>query len=134
MRRTALNYLREWKQRTNRKPLIIRGARQVGKTWLMKEFARTEYEKCAYVNFEDNQQLKLLFINDFDITRILLAIQVATGVRPEPGNTLIIFDEIQEAERGLTSLKYFVKMHPVIMYLLPVLCLVFLCIRIPLFL
>lgn len=112
MRRTALNYLREWKQRTNRKPLIIRGARQVGKTWLMKEFARTEYEKCAYVNFEDNQQLKLLFINDFDITRILLAIQVATGVRPEPGNTLIIFDEIQEAERGLTSLKYFCENAP----------------------
>lgn len=112
MRRTALNFLQKWKQKKTRKPLIIRGARQVGKTWLMKEFAKTEYENFAYINFEDNQQLKTLFLNDFDIPRILLAIQIATGIKPEPNKTLIIFDEIQEAERALTSLKYFRENAP----------------------
>ena len=112
MRRIALSFLQKWKQKNTRKPLIIRGARQVGKTWLMKEFAKTEYENFAYVNFEDNQQLKTLFLNDFDIPRILLAIQIATGIKPEPNKTLIIFDEIQEAERALTSLKYFRENAP----------------------
>jgi len=112
MRRTALSFLQKWKQKNTRKPLIIRGARQVGKTWLMKEFAKTEYENFAYINFEDNQQLKTLFLNDFDIARILLAIQIATGIKPEPNKTLIIFDEIQEAERALTSLKYFHENAP----------------------
>lgn len=112
MRRTALSFLQKWKQKNTRKPLIIRGARQVGKTWLMKEFAKTEYENFAYINFEDNQQLKTLFLNDFDIPRILLAIQIATGIKPEPNKTLIIFDEIQEAERALTSLKYFRENAP----------------------
>ncbi|GAB6118941.1 ATP-binding protein [Dysgonomonas termitidis] len=78
----------------------------------MKEFAKTEYENFAYINFEDNQQLKTLFLNDFDIPRILLAIQIATGIKPEPNKTLIIFDEIQEAERALTSLKYFRENAP----------------------
>ena len=112
MRRTALSFLQKWKQKKTRKPLIIRGARQVGKTWLLKEFAKTEYENFAYINFEDNQQLKTLFLNDFDIPRILLAIQIATGIKPEPNKTLIIFDEIQEAERALTSLKYFRENAP----------------------
>lgn len=112
MRRTAFSFLQKWKQKKIRKPLIIRGARQVGKTWLMKEFAKTEYEHFAYINFEDNQQLKTLFLNDFDIPRILLAIQIATGIKPEPNKTLIIFDEIQEAERALTSLKYFRENAP----------------------
>ncbi|MFT4169023.1 MAG: ATP-binding protein [Dysgonomonas sp.] len=112
MRRIALSFLQNWKQKKTRKPLIIRGARQVGKTWLMKEFAKTEYENFAYINFEDNQQLKTLFLNDFDIPRILLAIQIATGIKPEPNKTLIIFDEIQEAERALTSLKYFRENAP----------------------
>lgn len=112
MRRTALSFLQKWKQKNTRKPLIIRGARQVGKTWLMKEFVKTEYENFAYINFEDNQQLKTLFLNDFDIPRILLAIQIATGIKPEPNKTLIIFDEIQEAERAITSLKYFRENAP----------------------
>lgn len=112
MRRKALDFLREWKQKSARKPLIIRGARQVGKTWLMKEFARTEYENFAYVNFENDRQAKNLFLDDFEISRILLGIQIATGVKPEPGKTLIIFDEIQEAERALTSLKYFYENAP----------------------
>ncbi|MDR3237595.1 MAG: ATP-binding protein [Spirochaetia bacterium] len=112
MRRTALNALQEWKKRKNRKPLIIQGTRQVGKTWLMKEFARTEYKNFAYINFEESQAMKSLFLNDFDIPRILSAIQLFTGIKPEPEKTLIIFDEIQEAERGLTSLKYFCENAP----------------------
>ena len=112
MRRKALDFLREWKQRDSRKPLVIRGARQVGKTWLMKEFARTEYENFAYINFESNRQARNLFLDDFEISRILLGIQIATGVKPEPGKTLIIFDEVQEAERAITSLKYFYENAP----------------------
>ncbi|NDV81840.1 ATP-binding protein [Bacteroides sp. 51] len=112
MRRELFSKLQNWKQKTNRKPLIIRGARQVGKTWLMKEFANREYENVVYVNFESDQQLQSLFIDDFDLSRILLALQVATGVKPVPGKTLIIFDEIQEAKRALTSLKYFQENAP----------------------
>lgn len=112
MRRELFTKLQNWKQKENRKPLIIRGARQVGKTWLMKEFAHREYENVVYVNFESNQQLKSLFKEDFDLSRILLALQVVTGVKPVPGKTLIIFDEIQEAERALTSLKYFQENAP----------------------
>ena len=112
MRRKALDFLREWKQKDSRKPLIIRGARQVGKTWLMKEFARVEYENFAYINFENDRQAKNLFLDDFEISRILLGIQITTGVKPEPDKTLIIFDEIQEAERAITSLKYFYENAP----------------------
>ena len=107
MERNEIHFLRNWKNDAKRKPLIIRGARQVGKTWLMKEFGRRDYEKCAYINFESNASLRRLFKDDFDIKRILTAIQIETGVTAEPENTLIIFDEIQEAEGALTSLKYF---------------------------
>ena len=112
MRRELFTKLQNWKRKTNRKPLIIRGARQVGKTWLMKEFANREYESVVYVNFESDQQLQSLFKDDFDLSRILLALQIATGVKPLPEKTLIIFDEIQEAERALTSLKYFHENAP----------------------
>lgn len=107
-----MNYLTKWKSSTTRKPLIIRGARQVGKTWLMKEFGKREYKNCAYVNFESNDVLKTLFMHDFDPKRMLLAIQIETGVTVEPGNTLIIFDEIQEAPEAITSLKYFQENAP----------------------
>lgn len=112
MERYEMSYLKSWKQSVNRKPLIIRGARQVGKTWLMKEFGKTAYQQFAYVNFESNAALKTLFTNDFDIKRILTAIQIETGVAIEPDNTLIILDEIQEAPGGLTSLKYFQENAP----------------------
>jgi predicted AAA+ superfamily ATPase len=112
MERQEMSYLKKWKQSANRKPLIIRGARQVGKTWLMKEFGKNEYQKCAYINFESNAALKKLFTDDFNIKRILTAIQIETGVTIEPDNTLIIFDEIQEAEGALTSLKYFHENAP----------------------
>ena len=112
MKRNGMTWLRKWKQSENRKPLIVRGARQVGKTWLLKELGRSEYQQTAYVNFEANGVLKSLFSADFDINRILTAIRIETGVRVEPANTLLIFDEIQEAPGGLTALKYFYENAP----------------------
>lgn len=106
MRRDAMQQLYAWKEKVSRKPLIVRGARQVGKTWLMKEFAASAYKQYAYINFEDNEVMKDVFQKDFDIERVLMAIQLVTGVVVDT-NTLIVFDEIQEAPRGLTALKYF---------------------------
>ena len=111
MTRDAINELHRWKDSTDRKPLIMLGARQVGKTWLMQEFAREAYPSCAYVNFEDSEVFKALFANDFDIRRIISAIQWSTGVTVDE-NTLIILDEIQEAPRGITALKYFAEKAP----------------------
>ena len=107
MRRDAMQQLYDWKEKTTRKPLIVRGARQVGKTWLMKEFASSAYRQFAYINFEDNEVMKDVFQKDFDVERILMAIQLVTGIVVDT-ETLIIFDEIQEAPRGLTALKYHV--------------------------
>lgn len=112
MERTAYQELLKWKNSTQRKPLIIKGARQVGKTWLMKTFGANEYESVAYLNFEKVTQLANLFEADFDIPRILRAIQLVTGVIPQEGKTLIIFDEIQSVKRGLLTLKYFYEDAP----------------------
>lgn len=112
MKRNEIAHLTKWKQSETRKPMIIRGARQVGKTWLMKEFGKKEYQKCAYVNFESNSILKSLFTDNFDIQRIVTAIQIETGITIEPDNTLLILDEIQEAPGALTSLKYFYENAP----------------------
>lgn len=111
MKRNAIKELYEWKENNGRKPLVILGARQVGKTWLMKEFGKEAYKKCAYVNFEDNDDLRGLFEHDFDIQRIIANLQWATGVTIDE-NTLIILDEIQEAPRGITALKYFQEKAP----------------------
>ena len=111
MKRNAISELYKWKDSRDRKPLIMLGARQVGKTWLMREFAREAYKNSVYVNFEDNEILKELFVNDFDIQRIVGAIQWSTGVTVDE-NTLIILDEIQEAPRGITALKYFAENAP----------------------
>ena len=97
----------KWKKSDDRKPLIIRGARQVGKTWLMKEFGEKNYEKCAYINCDDNSRMEKLFSGDFDIERIIQGLKIESGVNIEPENTLIIFDEIQEIPKAVTSLKYF---------------------------
>lgn len=112
MKRTEATELIKWKNSNNRKPLIIRGARQVGKTWLMKAFGREEYTQCAYVNFESNKALKNIFEDDFNINRIITALQIETGLTIDAGNTLIILDEIQEAPGALTSLKYFYENAP----------------------
>ena len=111
MKRSAIKCLYDWKQSDRRKPLIMLGARQVGKTWLMREFASEAYEKSAYVNFEDDKMLKGMFASDFDIPRIINTIQWSTGVTIDE-DTLIILDEIQEAPRGITALKCFAEKAP----------------------
>lgn len=112
MRREKLAALISWKNSTSRKPLIIRGARQVGKTWLMKEFGNTQYKQTVYVNFEKNSRLKTLFVDDFDIKRIIIALQAESGLVINAQNTLLIFDEIQAIPEAITSLKYFFEDAP----------------------
>lgn len=107
MYRYKIEELKEWKDKKDRKPLIIRGARQVGKTWLMKKFGEKYYEKCAYINFDDNSRMMQLFSGDFDIERIIQGLKIESGINIEPQNTLIIFDEIQEVPKALKALKYF---------------------------
>ena len=112
MKRQIYNELRVWKNRKDRKPLVILGARQVGKTWIMRHFGKQEYENVAYINCDDESRAKDMFMPDYDMERILLSIQVITGVKVVPGKTLVILDEIQEVERGLHSLKYFYEKIP----------------------
>lgn len=107
MYRTSLEYLYKWKEKDNRKPLIIRGARQVGKTWLMKEFANKAYKSHAYINFDNNMQMKQLFLQDLNVDRLIMGLELYTGKKIVPSETLIIFDEVQEVPNALTSLKYF---------------------------
>ena len=111
MYRKAIEELKQWKSRKNRKPLILRGARQVGKTWLMQEFASTCYEKHVQINFEDEEVLQHVFEDNFDIDRIIESIELrfSTSIT---NDTLLIFDEIQSAHRGITSLKYFYEKAP----------------------
>lgn len=112
MERTSIKELVKWKDSSRRKPLVIEGARQVGKTWLVKEFARQNYKQLAYVNFEDMKVLQNVFIQDFDIDRIVTAIGAATHVTCTKGDTLIFLDEIQAAPNAITSLKYFYENAP----------------------
>lgn len=112
MDRDKLHDLIEWKNSSTRKPLIVRGARQVGKTWLIKEFGRTQYRQCIYVNFENATNLQDIFLRDFDINRIIQTLQIYTQTQITAEDTLIVFDEVQAAERGLTSLKYFCENAP----------------------
>ena len=107
MYRKKIEDLIKWKESKNRKPLILRGARQVGKTWLMKEFGEKYYEKYAYINFDENDRMNQLFSGDFDIERIIQGLKLESGVNIEKENTLIIFDEIQETPKALKALKYF---------------------------
>ena len=112
MYRFAIEELHRWKQRKNKKPLIIRGARQVGKTWLMCEFGATTFEKMVYISFDNNQRMKELFSADFNIERIVTGLGLYAGHKIDPANTLLIFDEVQETPRALTSLKYFNETAP----------------------
>ena len=112
MKRFALDRLKEWKDKKGRKPLIIRGARQVGKTWLMKEFGNTCFEKVAYVNFDSNTRMKQVFDGEITVERMILAISAETGVSIDSENTLLIFDEVQEVPKALSSLKYFCENAP----------------------
>ena len=112
MYRTAMDALLQWKEKINRKPLIIMGARQVGKTWLMKVFGKTHYEKTAYISFYNNKRMDDVFQADFDIKRILMNLNIESGVTITPGDTLIILDEIQDSPKVLESLKYFCEEAP----------------------
>ena len=107
MKRAAMHKLTAWKEDPRRLPLIIRGARQVGKTWLMKEFGKLFFEKYAYISFDRNKRMEQLFSGDFNVDRILTGLSIESGVEIAPENTLIILDEIQEVPSALQSLKYF---------------------------
>lgn len=112
MYRYVIEDLKKWKNKKNRKPLVIEGARQVGKTWLMKEFGRTEYENTVYINFDVETNIKDLFSSDLNIERLIRGIEIFVGQKIDADNTLIIFDEIQEAPRALAALKYFYENAP----------------------
>lgn len=112
MKRTVLKKLEKWKVSKNRKPLILQGARQVGKTWLIKEFGNAEFDQVVYLNFESSERIKDVFTTDFNIERIIAVFEIETNVKIDPDNSLIILDEVQEAEKGLTALKYFYEQAP----------------------
>lgn len=112
MKRILLNDLREWREKDGRKPLILQGARQVGKTWLLKEFGNQYFEDVCYVNFERNQPVNQIFDGSINPMKIIEQLSVFHGKKIQPEKTLIIFDEVQEVPRALTSLKYFTEEAP----------------------
>ena len=112
MERTVLQQLSEWKRRIDRKPLILNGARQVGKTWAIREFARREYAKEAYIICRKNDLVEEVFKKDFDIDRIIRSLRAISGVDISPADTLIILDEVQEIPEAIESLKYFCENAP----------------------
>lgn len=112
MYRIAIKKLFKWKESKYRKPLIIEGARQVGKTWLMKEFGRQAYQDTVYVNFDSNSKMAELFASDLNTDRLIMGLELYAGRKIDPDNTLLIFDEVQEVPRALTSLKYFCENAP----------------------
>ena len=107
MKRALMAELIKWKDRADRKPLILKGVRQCGKTYLLQEFGERCFDNSVYLNFEENDGLKKIFENDFDVKRILFEISLFTGKKIEAGKTLLFFDEIQECGRALTAMKYF---------------------------
>ena len=112
MYRIAIEKLYRWKESKRRKPLIIEGARQVGKTWLMKEFGSKAYADTVYINFDSNSKMAELFASDLNIDRLIMGIELYVGRKIDPNGTLLIFDEVQEVPRALTSLKYFYENAP----------------------
>lgn len=112
MYRIAIENLLKWKQSKRRKPMVIEGARQVGKTWLMKEFGRQAYEDTVYINFDSNSRMADLFASDLDTDRLIMGLELYSGKKINPDNTLLIFDEVQEVPRALASLKYFYENAP----------------------
>lgn len=112
MYRIAIEKLSKWKENKYRKPLIIEGARQVGKTWLMKEFGKKAYKDTVYINFDSNSQMAELFASDLDTNRLIMGLELYAGRKINPDDTLLIFDEIQEVPRALASLKYFCENAP----------------------
>ena len=111
MERLLYRELLKWKNKPNRKPLILNGARQVGKTWLLREFGKRKYRNMAYVNCEKVENMDEVFMN-FDTRRMVMALSAVTGEGIVPGETLVFLDEIQEYPRALTALKYFCEDAP----------------------
>ena len=111
MERSIYSSLKKWKQSPTRKPLILQGARQVGKTYILKEFGAREYSEVVYINCDDNNDMQNMFV-DYDVDRIIRSLSAISGVSIKPSTTLLILDEIQEVERGLASLKYFCEKAP----------------------
>lgn len=111
MERSIYSSLKKWKDSPTRKPLILQGARQVGKTYILKEFGAREYSEVVYINCDDNNDMQNMFV-DYDIDRIIRSMSAISGVSIKPSTTLLILDEIQEVERGLASLKYFCEKAP----------------------
>jgi len=112
MYRTTIEKLYRWKEKKHRKPLIIQGARQVGKTWLMKEFGQRAYEDTVYINFDSNAEMAKLFASDLNTERLITGMELYAGRKIDPEHTLILFDEVQEVPKALTSLKYFYENAP----------------------
>lgn len=112
MHRYAITLLENWKHADSRKPLILRGARQVGKTWLMREFGRLNYARTVYINFDNDPRMASLFSMDMDVKRILMGLELAAGHKISPHDTLLVFDEIQAMPQALASLKYFYENAP----------------------
>ncbi len=112
MYRTAIEKLFKWKECKHRKPLIIEGARQVGKTWLMREFGRLAYEDTVYINFDSNSVMAQLFEADLDTDRLIMGLELYAGRKIDPENCLLIFDEVQEVPKALSALKYFYENAP----------------------
>ena len=112
MYRIAIEKLYRWKESRRRKPLIIQGARQVGKTWLMKEFGRSAYRDMIYINFDSNSRMAELFASDLNTDRLIMGIELYAGKKIDPDSTLLIFDEVQEVPRALSSLKYLYENAP----------------------
>ena len=108
MERFAIENMKRWKEKPNRKPLVLMGARQVGKTWLMKEFGAKFYKKTAYISFYNNSEVKKVFDSDYDIKRILSFLNIEVGFPITPEDTLIIFDEVQLLPKARQAIKYLV--------------------------
>ena len=107
MKRLVIDSLVKWKNSPDRKPMVLKGARQVGKTWIMLEFGKTHYKNVAYFNFDEEDELKSIFEMNKNPYRIVELLSMISGKKILPGESLIIFDEIQESPQALNSLKYF---------------------------
>jgi predicted AAA+ superfamily ATPase len=112
MYRSATNQLIQWKLSINKKPLVFLGVRQVGKTWLIKEFGKTEFRQMLYINFDDKDAPRNVFLQNFDTERLITELELYANLKITPEDTLIVFDEIQSAPQGITSLKYFNENAP----------------------
>ena len=111
MERSIYSSLKKWKESPTRKPLILQGARQVGKTYILKKFGAREYSEVVYINCDDNNDMQNMFV-DYDVDRIIRSLSAISGISIKPSTTLLILDEIQDVERGLASLKYFCEKAP----------------------